>query len=506
MIRTLNTRLCCLILGIILSVVYLQSKVERPELFQDTALAEENGTLTVYLPLALNNHPLKTVFGAEMNPISDENGLEMMSLAESSWVRRNGVLWSAVEPVQGSGYDWSVLASLEEDLLLARSHDMEVVLIVRSTPEWARVPAYNYACGPIAASALPAFGNFMHALVQRYGSAPYYVKYFEIWNEPDVDPVYVNGLSPWGCMGDLRDTEYYGGQYFATVLQAAYPMVKAANPEAQVVVGGLLLICNPNDPPEFDPENECTPSKYLEGILVAGGANYFDGVSFHSYDYFTVNANYPNGIYGNPLWNTGASGNTLYGELKPGLVAKAHFLRDLLTAYSAGDKFLINTETSLLCGGPSDPPGGPGCEAISTSPFEKTKAAYVVQSYASAIAEGLLANIWFTPLGWRNSGLLYPDLTPRPGYDAYVLARDTLKNALFLHEVSEFSDNLVFGYEFLVGVKKIWVLWTLDGKSHSITLPALPEAAWEELGNPVDFGSGTLTIGEMKTVYVDWGP
>jgi len=483
----------------------LLARLETMKPLPNTALAEENGTNIIYLPLA-RKAPLKTVFGAEMTPITDAQGLEMMSNAGASWVRRNGVLWSAVEPLQGGGYDWSVLASLEEDLLRARGNDMEVILIVRGVPEWARVPDYYYACGPISTDALPAFGSFMHALVQRYGGSPYYVKYFEIWNEPDVDPLYVgNGASQWGCMGDIRDTVYYGGQVFATVLQAAYPMVKAANPEAQVVVGGLLLFCNPNDPPVIDPDNECTPAKYLEGILAAGGGNYFDGVSFHSYDYFsTGGTTYPNGIYGNPFWNTGGAGNTLYGDLKPGLVAKAQYLRNLLTTYGAADKFLLNTETALLCGASGAPPGGPGCEPA--SPFETLKAAYLVQSYAAAIAEGLLANIWYTPLGWRNSGLLNADLTPRPAYHAYVLARDTLKDAAFVREVNEYSGSQIFGYEFHVNARNLWVLWALDGKAHTITLPALPTAAWDELGNPVDFGSGILTIGDLKTVYVDWGP
>ena len=90
-----------------------------------TAHAEENGvTTSVYLPLVNNLYPFTTIFGAEMNPIVNGQGLEKMTAAGSNWVRRNGVLWSMVEPVQGGGYDWSLLSSLEDDLLRARINDM----------------------------------------------------------------------------------------------------------------------------------------------------------------------------------------------------------------------------------------------------------------------------------------------------------------------------------------------------------------------------------------------
>jgi hypothetical protein len=486
--------------------VFLVLSIDKK--FSPSIKAEASGVNTIFLPLAQNFASLKTIFGSEMNPISVSQGLEKMTDAEASWVRRNGVLWSAVEPVQGAGYNWSVLASLEQEFLLARSNGMEVIMIVRGTPEWARVPPYNYACGPIAASALPAFGDFMYALVQRYSGPPYYVKYWEIWNEPDVDPgLFPHGNFPYGCMGDNSDINYYGGQYYATVLQHVYPSVKAANQQAKVVVGGLLLDCDPITPPLSDPENECIPSKYLEGILAAGGKDFFDGVSFHAYDYFSLDPNvYPGGIYGNPGWNSGGWYSTLYGDLKPVVVAKAQYIKYLFGLYGVAGKFLINTETSLLCGSTNDPPGGPGCEATPDSPFEKLKAAYVPQTYAAAIAEGLVANIWYSPIGWRNSGLLNEDLTTRPAYEAFMLARDTLKNATLIREINEYTGNLVFGYEFSVGPKKIWVIWTLDGKTQTINLPELPDAAWDELGEPVESGSGTLTVQGLKTIYLDWGP
>ena len=71
------------------------------------------------------------------------------------------------------------------------------------------------------------------------------------------------------------------------MLKVAYPQIKAADPQAQVLVGGLLLDCDPR------PGAGCSltaqnaiPPKFLEGILRNNGGPYFDGVSFHAYDFY----------------------------------------------------------------------------------------------------------------------------------------------------------------------------------------------------------------------------
>lgn len=488
-------RITLLCISILLGGLFLPGQAFSQQTESDT------GVNTVYLPI-VNIPPIKTVFGAEMNPLNDSQGFHKMATADISWVRRNAILWSDVEPIQGS-YDWSALESLEADFLRARANDMEVIAIIRGVPEWARVAPYNYACGLIDPADLPAFGDFMYAVVQRYSGYPYYVNYWEIWNEPDVSPESVStGNSPFGCLADQTDTTYYGGQTYTSILQATYPRIKQANSNAQVLVGGLLLACNPALEPEA-----CYQSRYLEGILASGGANYFDGVSFHAYDYFSIGQNdYQTGIYGSPGWSSGGSYSNLLGDLKPVLVPKTQYIKSLFTLYNVQGKYLINTETALLCGGISDPSGGPGCEATPDSAYEKLKAAYMPQTYAAAIAEGLIANIWYSPTGWRNSGLFFSDFTHRPAFDALLLARDTLKNATFVREINEYAANKIFGYEFKLQNETIWLLWTLDGKTHTLTLPQTPTTVFDELGAPIALSGNLLTVEGLKTYYVDWSP
>ena len=95
--------------------------------------------------------------------------------------------------------------------------------------------------------------------------------------------------SPFGCWGDLDDP-YYGGRYYSEMLKVAYPTIITADPNAQVMVGGLLLECDPVNPPEVTSGSgelkDCTSDKFLEGILENDGGEYFDGVSVHAYDFY----------------------------------------------------------------------------------------------------------------------------------------------------------------------------------------------------------------------------
>jgi hypothetical protein len=415
--------------------------------------------------------PIQTVFGVEMSTITPESGLNQMSAANTTWVRRNAVLWSDVEPSQGIR-NWSALAGLESELLYAGSNRIRPILVVRSTPSWARqVP--NSSCGPIKPEALGAFSNFIRDLVARYSVPPYKVKYWELWNEPDA--AVVAGDNVFGCWGDPNDT-YFGGEYYGQMLQAVYPQIKAVDSTAQVMVGGLLLDCNPNL------SGACSdnrPPKFLEGILLANGGASFDGVSFHAYDYYLgALGQYRNSPNWNSYWNTTG----------PAMIAKVNYVNGILKNHSVTGKFLMNTESALLCDSCSDDPT-----------FETTKAYYVAQVYAASIAQGLRANIWFAVYGWRNSGLLNFDFSTRPAYTAFQFARSELRDASFSRDIADFTD--VKGYEFTRGGQKIWMLWSLDGNPHSIFLPAVPLAAWDAMGSAVPVVD-PMTL-DLKPLYLE---
>jgi hypothetical protein len=439
------------------------------------------GSFTIYLPLVMHNFSLQTIFGAEMDQLTSGGGLDQMAAAIISWTRRNAVLWSNVEPAEDVR-NWSALASLESDLQDASSKGIQVILIVRSTPEWARkVAGSGPYCGPISPDKLAAFGSFMRELVARYSVSPYNVKYWELWNEPDVDSSIFPGDNIYGCWGDQNDA-YYGGGYYAEMLKAAYPQIKAVDPQAQVLVGGLLLDCDPRPGAGCAAVgNSNLPPKFLEGILINNGAPYFDGVSFHAYDYYQGQS----GQYSNPNWQSA------WNTTGPVLVAKAQFIQSLMSQYDVSGKFLVNTESAILCDTCSNDPA-----------FETTKAYYVTQAYAAATAQGLRANIWYSVLGWQNSGLLNPDLSPRPAYTAFQFARSELRNATWVRDITEYT--VVKGYELQRADHHIWVLWSLDGSTHTIPLPGVPLAAWDTLGNSVPVAA-SMDVG-LNPLYLEWNP
>jgi hypothetical protein len=244
-------------------------------------------------------------------------------------------------------------------------------------------------------------------------------------------------------------------------------------------LGGLLLDCNPDSETGCKTEDEKNPPRFLEGVLRHNdkndGGKYFDGVSFHAYDGYLGIL----GQFGHNKWDS--SWNTT----GPVGVAKARFIRDLLDdpTFGASDKYLVNTESALICGGMDDIQGQDLCDDDFYSDFEMTKAYYLIQAYTTAIADNLDGNIWYSALGWRNSGLLYSDYSPRPAYYAYKTLRSQLVYANFNRRITDYSGVSV--YEFTRGSKTIWIVWSLDGNNHTVPLPSTPRKVVDALGNPI---------------------
>jgi hypothetical protein len=421
-----------------------------------------------------------TIFGVGMDSYKSNSGFEQISQTGIDWVRTDALVsWAAVESVEGT-YDWNVLATLAQGWQTASSRGIEPIVNVRVTPDWAQLYP-GHSCGPMKQEYFDEFGTFIHDLVARYSVAPYNVKYWEIWNEEDIDRNLVDPNSWWGCWGDPKDT-YYGGGYYAEMLKAVYPQIKAADPQAKVLIGGLLMDCDPR------PGGGCAivghnpkPAMFLEGILRNNGGSYFDGVSFHAYDYYQGHL----GQYSNANWQTA------WNTTGPVGLAKAQFIMSLLSKYGISGKFLMNTESALICG-----------ECSNDSTFETTKAYYVAQAYGAAIAQRLHANLWFSLLGWNNSGLLNSDLSPLPAYTAFEFGRNELRDAAYVRKITPFAG--VKGYEYNRGDRYIWVLWSLDGNTHSINLCDVPVAAWDALGNPVS-RSAYMNV-SLNPLYLEWNP
>jgi hypothetical protein len=422
--------------------------------------------------------PTYPIPGIELNVIS-KNAFELSKQASAYWIRRNGLLWSEVEPQEGDR-NWDALADLEKELIDAGQKGLQVVLVVQSAPAWAQ-KASGYSCGAISQDKFMTFARFLQDAVSRYSVPPYNVKYWELGNEPDIDPSLVPSNSMFGCWGNENDP-YYGGGYYADMLKEVYPHIKAADAQSQVMVGGLVLDCDPVNPPSG---KDCTPSLFMEGILRNGGGDYFDGVCFHAYDYYLGPSR-----YGNTNWQ--ASWNVT----GPVLIPKVRFLRSVLVSHGYTTKFFMNTESGLVCGRDGLEPE---CQ---DEEFNQTKANYVAQVNIASLAEGLRANIWYSLTGWRGSGLVDVNMNPYPAYEAYRFSATQLLNAAFIRKVTEFEG--IFGYELSRNGKNIWVLWTLYGKKTKIHLPFMPTVIYDVFGKRAPVSQdGVVT---NSPLYIEWTP
>jgi hypothetical protein len=176
-------------------------------------------------------------------------------------VIRTEVAWSKLEPSGPGQIDPSALAITDRLVADAAAMGIRVIAIVDDTPCWASsAPASLLsACVPgisSKANAWPptnpaAYATFVAFLAQRYGTQ---LVAIEVWNEPDQ-----------------ANEDYFAGpekpQRYAAVLRAAYPAIKQANPNVQVLAGSLVG----------------ANGVFLRDLYAAGIKGYYDGLSVHFY-------------------------------------------------------------------------------------------------------------------------------------------------------------------------------------------------------------------------------
>ena len=445
---------------------------------------EPQETLMAPTPANDGGIPMLNI-GSESRALELQGRETLIQDAGLKFMRHNGLLWPRVEPQEGDR-KWNAINKLEQKLADASATGLELILIVRGTPEWAqKVPGSS--CGPIKPEKLEAFAAFMGDLVKRYSVPPYNIKYWEIGNEPDVAPNLVKPDSVFGCWGDENDP-YYGGEYYAEMLKVVYPAIKAADPDANVLIGGLLLDCDPTQPPEGQ---DCLPGKFFEGILKNGGGQFFDYVSFHGYAPYSGPTSGQGGLYmdeHHPNW-----------EHRGGVVlGKIDFLRELMQTYGV-DKPIFHTEGSLMCPSSNQNDCNPPADS-----FFESQADYVIWLFIRDWAADVKGAIWypFEGPGWRYGGLLDENQEPKSAYRALSFLTKELEGARYTGRLTEFPG--VNGYEFVTNDKKIWVLWSPDEQPQLVPLNQDVLAIYDKYGNTVEVQSGEVSV--SSPIYIEVAP
>ena len=160
---------------------------------------------------------------------------------------RQRISWAAVEPTPGV-YQWDVW---DRTMPAVADRGLQLVVYVNDAPPWAR-RAWERD-NPWAPPEDPAaYGAFMAALAGRYGDV---IAAYQVWDQPNIRPHWGDGpVNPAG---------------YVALLGEASAAVRAANPEAVIVAGGLA----PNTESGGQNLNEL---RYLQEMHRLGAAPLYD--------------------------------------------------------------------------------------------------------------------------------------------------------------------------------------------------------------------------------------
>jgi hypothetical protein len=443
----------------------------------------------VYMPLTLKDAPPPpNIFGLHidigLSTGQALRGFGSFDAAKSTWARlQPGLRWGLVEPTEGAR-NWGAVAELDSQLTYLAQRRIKTFLVINYAPQWARVVS-DAACGPVLESKFPAMRAFIRDAVTRYSAPPFNVTHFEFWNEPDAPIGVKNSTQLFGCWG-LDGAPGLNGAGYGRALKVAYEAAKAANPAAQMWVGGLLADADPRRTHGTEGYNQS--AGFFDAMLSTAGGS-FDGVSFHAYDYIT------DASLGHYTANNGWSGSK-WDTDGPILIQKAAAYRQLMQARGITGKQLANTEVSLVR---FQDPGATFAAAV----WEKTKAGYIPASYAAGIHEGLTANIWFELFGWQGGGLVDSSGNPLQGFTAHKLATELIGGSVSEGKIAQADVGVgnVSGYKLVRGSQRVWVVWSKQDGERTLTLPRTPSKVLDPLGNPLSTSSVKVS---PWPIYIVW--
>jgi hypothetical protein len=171
--------------------------------------------------------------------------------------------WDAIMPNRGE-FDWAFTDRL---VALAAGHNIRLLPILTYAPGWAAVAKLGES-GGLAPRGVDDYEDFVTAAVRRYGPDGTFtatvgpngiIDHWELWNEPNLDWF-------WGC-ATPHD--------YAILLAAGAGAVRAVDPDAVVVLGGL----SPSEEPILQFEG------FLNVLYDAGVSQCFDVVNLHPYHF-----------------------------------------------------------------------------------------------------------------------------------------------------------------------------------------------------------------------------
>lgn len=435
---------------------------------------QSTGQPTPFTSSAIDDLTVVDVLGAQsIAPSHFIAGAATVKSAGANFVHF-GIEWDDLAPtdIEPAAYNWT---AYDSQMDLAASLGYEIMITMGHNPLWAA----SFRRGPVDCVPLTRFTDYVSAVVTRYSASPYNVKYWALYNEPDVVGFTRPGYTD--CSGDSwayafgDDNVKYNGltgpEHYAAHLQAAYTTIKAIDANATVMNGGVAYDF-------FDSEGGVFNEDFLDQIFTAGAGSYMDAMNFHYYPEYDWR------------WE-GVTG-------LPGIIAKTHMIRVLLATHGLDKPF--------VCSELGDSSGFGGADTRT----QDTQAIAVVKQFARAIASGNKIGIWYNmsdysgDLNFGEHGLLdYPSFAAKLSLDAYATLATYLPGYSFARVLSstEMGATNLEGYLFwdLANNKELYILWSKDGSAQTINLPSGVSSVVDKFDDAVSYDS-TLAINKQPAL------
>lgn len=370
----------------------------------------------------INPYGINTFLQQEVEIAKREKTLQMIAEAGFTMLRQQ-FPWADIEvdgrgqytdsrnDLNGDGTPDTIDAWAKYDNIVELAEKYHLALQVRldSPPGWSRANPESGDFGP--PDDVQDFVNFVTAVATRYKDR---IRYYQIWNEPNIFP-------EWG-------NQPVNPEAYTDLLCRTYQALKAVDPEIVVIAGALSPTI------ALTPEN-LNDFIFLQRMYQAGAGACFDVMAAQGY-----------GFYSGPTDRRLRPLTLNFGRIQ--------YLRDLMVLNGDAGKALWISEAAWNAQ-PEDP-------MLVTSQYgnfgivtEEQAAQYMPLAYQRAQEEWpWLGNIayWFfkRPADYeRNQAFYYfrmvePDFTPLPVYAAMKQYITTQKPILYpgVHQAEDWRVNL----------------------------------------------------------------
>lgn len=305
------------------------------------------------------------------------------SVAFGSWrLWDAGVAWMNLEPRRGV-WDFN---KLDRYVALAEKYDIDVLLPLALTPQWASARPnepcpYSKGCAA-APRDLLYWENYVRVVATRYKGR---IRNYEIWNEPDFI--------------SAHPSTFFSGtpEEMVALARSAYWVIKSIDPKAIVTTPATVAELERLDP-----------------YLRLGGGQFADVVAGH--------------FYTSPPEN---------------LVALIARFKAVMKKYGLEHKPLWNTESGFLIANPlKEVRATPGSGVFERVLSESEAAAYVARSLILAKANGIERSYWYAWDNFRMALSRSDAGAPNLAGQAYQKVVQWLENALI--EKCSVSDKAIW--------------------------------------------------------------